>query len=474
MLNNEDIATLDLTFVPAWARKPASTNPYADRSDGARGDRGNRDADRGPRRNNDRHGVGGRPEGAFRPRRDFDHNRAPARGDDARGQSAPRQPIKPLPRIMVSFIPERKGLKPLVIQLGRTGRAFPLLDIASMFLSKPEYFAIKLETLPDEGQTVAPMLFQCSDCQTVFIDKERALGHAFKAHLDRFYEKQETQIELPKGNFVCVAKCGLSGELLGPPNYHGYAERLSELHRTRFAHLTLDEYRNRITNESDPALIERWKQEATKQTVWKAVGVEEKMFNRLADVESDFQERHASGLVKQGVRFIISGSVSLMLEDNVVASVIRDAWKRESHFPLRMSIAIRPAFRHLGMHIFKVTDKAAFVSAISPDAIDPVEASDDIRQVLEHLEQHPGHTRQEVVAALKPELQVASPEVAMLIKSLVWLKEKGHVIEFFDGTLAVPRRPRRPDAPRQESTEPAAPAEKSAPDPEPAASAVET
>ena len=89
------------------------------------------------------------------------------------------------------------------------------------------------------------------ECQAVFVEKERALGHALKAHIGKFYEKQETQAEPPKGNFVCVARCGLSGELLGPPNYHGYSEKLSELHRTRFAHLTLDEYRSRITNEAD-------------------------------------------------------------------------------------------------------------------------------------------------------------------------------------------------------------------------------
>lgn len=450
MPDNEDIAILDLTFVPAWARKPASANPYADRGEVGRAERG----DRGARRpgGNDGGRGGGRSGGPSRPRSGFDRGRGMARGDAGRERRPPPPPIKPPPRIMVSFIPERKGLKPLVAQLGRTGRAFPLLDIAAMFLSKPEYFAIKLESFPEEGRDSAPPLFQCSECQAVFVEKERALSHALKAHIGKFYEKQETQAEPPKGNFVCVARCGLSGELLGPPNYHGYSEKLSELHRTRFAHLTLDEYRSRITNESDPALIERWKQEASKQTVWKSAGAGERTFQRMADVESDFRERHAAGLVKQCARFIISGPVSLCLEDSAIAGCIRDAWKRESRFPLRMSIAIRPAFRHLGMHIFKVGDKAAFVSAISPDAIDPALASEDIRRILEHLELHPGHTRQETVDALVPGLPAEAPEVAAVINSLLWLKEKGHVIEFYDGTLAAPRRPRLP------GSQPAAPA----------------
>ena len=448
MSNNEDIATLDLTFVPAWARKPASDNPYTGWDDSGRPARGSRAGAHAPRRPDGHDGPrrGERNESSFRRRREFDRGRDAARSGPDRGRNTQPPPAAPLPRIMVSFIPERKGLKPLATRLGGSGRAFPLLDIAAMFLSKPEFFAVKLESLPEEGRASAPMLFQCAECQAVFVDKERALAHALKAHGEKFYEKQETQTEQPKGNFVCVAKCGLSGELLGPPNYHGYNEKLAELHRTRFAHLTLDEYRSRITNESDPALIERWKQEAVTQTVWKPVGGET-TFHRISDVEKDFRERHAEGIVRQSARFIISGPVSLQLEDRAIAACIRDAWKRESHFPLRMSIAIRPALKHLGMHIFKVTEKAAFVSAIRPSSIDPALASEDVRRILEHLEKHPGHTRQETVDALLPGLPVTEPAVAAVINNLLWLKDKGHVIEFSDGALAVPRRPRRPDAP---------------------------
>ena len=83
----------------------------------------------------------------------------------------------------------------------------------------------------------------------------------------------------------------------------------------------------------------------------------------MADVESDFRERHAPGLVKQCARFIISGPVSLRLEDSAIAGCIRDAWKRESRFPLRLSITLRLAFRHLGLHIFRTAAGGNFVTA---------------------------------------------------------------------------------------------------------------
>ena len=46
------------------------------------------------------------------------------------------------------------------------------------------------------------------------------------------------------------------------------------LHRERYAHMSLDEYRNTIETSREPAMIEKWKEESCKQTVYKAKGVE--------------------------------------------------------------------------------------------------------------------------------------------------------------------------------------------------------
>jgi len=57
--------------------------------------------------------------------------------------------------------------------------------------------------------------------------------------------------------------------LLGPPNHHSYVEKLNELHQTRFAHLSLDEYKESIEIVRDEELIEQWRQESCKKTVYK-------------------------------------------------------------------------------------------------------------------------------------------------------------------------------------------------------------
>jgi hypothetical protein len=45
-----------------------------------------------------------------------------------------------------------------------------------------------------------------------------------------------------------------------------------------------------------------------------------------------------------------------------------------------------------------------------------------------------------LAAALAPGLTPDSANVAEIINSLVWLIDRGHVIEFMNGTLAVPNR----------------------------------
>jgi len=85
-----------------------------------------------------------------------------------------------------------------------------------------------------------------------------------------------------------------------------------------------------------------------------------------------------------------------------------------------------------------------------PNPIDPLRAADGIRRILECLCAHPGVSRQELVTLLRPDTApgavpdapevAATPEVAAILHALRWMVEKGHVIEFYNGTLAIPYR----------------------------------
>ena len=450
---------LDLNFVPTWARKPAGENPYAHFDGGGRGERrerGGRD-DRGrkpfgdqrgprpPRRDGQRGERRGPPQGGGGG---GGERRGPhGQGGGRRFERGPRRDFveRPqLPPINISFIPERNRLGAVVHDLHTSLRAYPLMDVAGGFLGNPAFYLIKGEMRAEgDGGKPAP-LFQCKECKAVFLRREAAMLHARGAHLELKFDKETVTTEPPAGNFVCVARCRLSGELLGPPNYHGYSERVQEVWRARFPQMSLDQYRSNIETVRDPELIEKWKQAQTTRTVYKLKGEEHPAEMKQAEAERYFAERFAGGLVAETHRFIVAADVVQKCEDAGLKAAVSEAWNRESRKPFSLMLALRPAFNHMRLHLFKAAGRVTFVTAVRPYPIEPGQAVQPIAEVLQFLREHPGCTRKQMVEQLRPGAGDDSAKVAEVISPLRWLIEKGHVIEFFDGTLSVPSAPAKP------------------------------
>ena len=434
-MDNKEFSGVDLTFGPDWARKSPEKWIVSER---------NSKQDSKPRhewqktpdkpRNEGRFGSRGRSRnntGAFEPR-----------GKRLRPELTDKRRLPAavvLPEIAVSFIPERSGLKPLVKQFANTRRAYSLFEIAATFLSKPKFYATTIEATGNNCTPPLP-LYQCLECKAVFANKQAAAGHALSRHMNLFYDQEEKECEPPQGKFLCVARCTLSGELLGPPNYHEFNDKLQELHKTRFADLPIDQYRKKIVNETDPASIEQWKKNVSRKIIYRTKLLGEPVtFKHSSLLERHFAENYAPTLIREGYRFVIPATVSQDMDDHQIRRLIQEAREKEMRFPIKMASAIQKRFHRLGLHIFK-TAKMTFVSAVRPRPIDPGQATDIIRNILEWIRINAGKTRPDLVAALVPGTGPESTAVAEIINALVWLIDRGHVIEFTNGTLAVPNR----------------------------------
>ncbi|MBT8042675.1 MAG: hypothetical protein KJN98_05855, partial [Pontiella sp.] len=224
--------------------------------------------------------------------------------------------------------------------------------------------------------------------------------------------------------------------LLGPPNHHSYAEKLAEVHQLRFAHLSLDEYKRSIEIVKDEELVERWKEESRKQTVYRLKSDTEAEPVDLKKAEVDFAKQ-VPGLYEMTHRAIVPAKVAQGLDDRHITHAIRQVWSKESRFPITMSFAMRAAFRHMHLHIFKA-GKINFVTHIKPHAVKPEDTVENIAEVLRFLKEHPGSTRQHLLECLHPSLDPSSEEAKDALQPLGWLIERGHIIEFFNGTLSVP------------------------------------
>ena len=72
--------------------------------------------------------------------------------------------------------------------------------------------------------------------ESLFLTREEAVRHLWQSELrEQFIEEETIEVDPPTGNFQTVARCGMSGEWLGPPNFHSYQVNLRRLHRERFA-----------------------------------------------------------------------------------------------------------------------------------------------------------------------------------------------------------------------------------------------
>lgn len=544
---------LDFDFTPDWARKPPE-NPYAGREDaGAEfGDGGGRPSFRrgggggfrrgGDRRDGDRREGGFRRDGGNRERRDGDRgprregggfrdrgprrDGAPAGGpggfrkDRPEGERPPRRegdrrgdrrgpPREPLPRldVNVSFLPDRERLALVARDIQASRRAFPLIHIANLFLGGDDRYLVKLE-LPAPKQEGEPrkLFAQCLDCHRAFLSRANAEAHVLNEHIGKFFDIEEIEVEPPSGTYTCVARCRLSGELLGPPNDHSYNERLQELWSTRFSHMPKSEYLSHIETVRDEALVEQWKESMRKKTVYRlkaeylpkpkpadgepaaapapapapaaeaeapaesapeaapaeaptaeaapAPAPEPPKGPAMTKAEAqDWMRNRVNGMLRESARCMLPGAVSRRFDDPSLRREVSMAWQRETRFPFTLSLALRPAFRHMKMHLFKINARETYVTAIAPSPVDLATAPDIVKEIVAFLEANPGATRQSLRDGLRPGADAESKEVQDLLRHLDNLVANGGVIAFYNGTLGLPRA--QAEKPKAEAGKPA-------------------
>jgi len=333
---------LDLNFVPQWARKPPGENHYSTKGYADPGPRRDRRDDRRPPR------PGSRDDRPRRPRSDHaDRARPRSDRDDRARPRPPREPaIREIP-VSVSFLPEQKRLASLVRQMHHSRRAYPLMDLANLFIHDVDGYLVKIEANKDAPDFT---LLQCKRCKAVACSEAMIIQHLMSKHLSDIYEREDIETDPPAGQFVCVSRCRRSGILLGPPNHHSYTDKLNELHQSRFAHLTLEEYKRNIETVRDEELIEQWKEESRKRTVYKLKADPEAEPVDLNKAEAGFMKDIAS-MYEKTHRAVVPSKVAQGLEDRDIIHAIRQVWAKESHFPLSMSFAMRAAFRHMHLYL---------------------------------------------------------------------------------------------------------------------------
>jgi hypothetical protein len=454
---------LDLKLLPAWVKEPAEPGNYAHYM-GEEGDEP-RDGRRPPRNkrdrkfkrsafNSDKPRAGAQP--AFARRGDLARDKRPKVGRDRRASQrmdhgGDRHPLDRRPtvtrlplEITICFLPYSRVFENVVAQIKSGSVAYSIFSLARLFLEKPERYEVRLT-----AKAGSP-LYQLGENRELSLNREFLERNAFRLVHEDFYEIDVTQSDPLKGIFSNVARCRLSRTLLGPTNYHNYQPQLRGLYEQRFSRrMSFADYQRQIEIVNDPALIERWKEQARTVTTFKTLNDEpSSTFSSAAEAERHFRSNYLPGLARSVDEATISGVLSRRLADRTLNRAVEDAWTRETRSPSKMMQELAGRFRQAGLNVFRHRRGMLFVSPIRvrPFVHAQTEVSSSVNAILEILAAAPGTNRKELFEKLIA--GVASEEVESrklgLASDLRWLINEGYLIEFNDGSLDLPRGKAKP------------------------------
>jgi hypothetical protein len=319
-----------------------------------------------------------------------------------------------------------------------------------LFLEKPGRYEVRLT-----AKAEAP-LFQLGEDGGISMDREFLERNAFRFAQRHFYEVKVVESDPIKGNFSNVARCRLSGTLLGPTNHHAYQPQLRSLYEQRFSRrMSFADYQRQIEIVSDPAVVERWKEEARKITTYVTLREETPLtFSSAAEAERHFRSNYLPTLIRNVEDVTVGGTSSRSLPDRILNRAVEEAWVRETRSPSNMMQELASRFRQNGLHIFRHRRGMLFVSPIRIRAFvhEHAGVSPLVNAIFEAVSATTGINRKQLFETLigNGASETAEPRRLALASDLRWLINEGYLIEFNDGSL---------DRPRMKSKQPQKPAE---------------
>ena len=357
--------------------------------------------------------------------------------------------------IQVTIEPEDKSAEALSQHIRSSGHAFSMFDAARLVLAEGERFHARFTCASERPNG----LFITPADGGLFLTQDEAMQHILRSSaLETYYRVEEVELEEPKGDFKSIGVCGMSGELLGPPSHHSFQTALIRLHRERFSHMPLEDYKRRVRVEANPELVTQWKEKQKKGLRWVSIkdqpaeGEEPVTLSSRAEMESHFRKVHAGAAVREVKEAVITGNIEKNKLTHVLFIMLRNAVENARKHLFEMSQKLGGGFERRGLKLFKRRAGKLFVSRVKPRAVDPgVVLSERVSKIVESLRFHAGLPLHELVEKLVPSAAPleptpdggAAPKVPLteeqisVIKDIRWLANEGYVIEYSDGMVCL-------------------------------------
>jgi hypothetical protein len=335
----------------------------------------------------------------------------------------------------MTLLPTEEAVHRIVKEIQHRARVYSLFDVAELFLAARGRCRFEVKVAPER-----PPLFRGRNDDSLFISRDEAVAHFMQS--DAFtglYETEETETEPPRGNFQVVARCGLSGEWLGPPNFHGYQTNLRRLHRERFSNMPFERYAAKVRTERGEEAVNAWLETMKVRRRWRAKGGDDDAwtFDR-AEIERDFRNRLFGEAFAEVRETMVPGDIPARNLSEPLLASLKIAGTHARRHPAMIIPTICRMLESDHLAIFKKQGKLFCGPARPHPLLNFDELSERPAAITRWLDANPDAKLEDLWKALLPEGTEEPPREWLV--DLFWLLSQGHVLLFADSTLVLPKK----------------------------------
>ncbi len=335
----------------------------------------------------------------------------------------------------MTISPSAEAVHLVVREIHHLARVYSLYDVAQILLAGRERYRLNFAL-----SNQAPSIYLSKKDQSLWQTKEEAIAHFWQSDAaGEYFESEETETDPPAGNFQVVARCGMSGEWLGPPNFHSYQSTLRRLHRERFSHMPFEVYSSRVRTERGEEAVNAWLDTMRKRVRWRAKGGDDSAwrFDR-SEIERDFATRVFPEVFAEVRSAEIPGNIPAKDLSSGLLACVRIAGSHARKHPAILIPAICRLLENEHLSVFKREGKLftgpARPHPLTTDAV----LAERPAAIVNWLEANPTAKLAQLWTGVLPEGQTEAG--TEWLADLFWLLTQGHVLLFADDTLVLPRR----------------------------------
>lgn len=368
------------------------------------------------------------------------------------------------PTVDISFYPEDDPFTALVKAIRTSCKTYELFELANLILEKPERFVAVISP-KNAKENPSLKLFVSPVDGMPFEKEEQAIAYTLKNHVTKFFDIEEIEVEGPKGSFPVINRCGFTGELLGPPNYHRYQDLIKEHYANNLSHIPYEKFLAKIETVKDEELVKAWVEKMTKSkryTLKDSKEGEAQVFETWEDARAYLLANRKKDLVRESNMVRFHGSLLGNMPKGDIRKTLEMSLKEQRDFPLDTANNIRGRLRRMNLSIYKKGARGiTYVCAVKRKIRqEGVNFTDNLEKLMNFIQKNPyciasklpelylGINQQipesESSETSKPseDLPEKTKEQQALIRQLMldlrWLVSEGYVTEYGNGALFIP------------------------------------